>query len=257
MEKISKELKEKIIYLANKYETKEFLKKDPSKFMHNYSLERDQEIIAFMSANLAFGRREQILLHIEKILQEMNGSPYDWICFEKYKDFFCAGNKSFYRMYSHNAMCSFFETVRKILLEKESLGEYYKRKWENSKEKLLCEIISDDFTKECNLISHGKNSASKKINMFLRWMVRDNSPVDLGLWSDWYSKKDLIIPLDTHVLQEATKLSLLELNKSGKIKSSDKKTALELTEKMKEIFPEDPVKSDFALFGLGVDIKPS
>ena len=83
--------------------------------------------------------------------------------------------------------------------------------------------------------------------MFLRWMVRKNSPVDLGLW-DWYSPQKLLIPLDTHVMQEAIKIGILD-EKS----TASRKTARILTNEMERIFPEDPVRADYALFGLGID----
>ena len=83
--------------------------------------------------------------------------------------------------------------------------------------------------------------------MFLRWMVRQNSPVDIGLWS-WYPASDLLIPLDVHVMQEGIRLGLLPENAKA-----DRKTALALTSAMKEVFPDDPARADFVLFGLGVD----
>jgi len=83
--------------------------------------------------------------------------------------------------------------------------------------------------------------------MFLRWMVRKESPVDLGLWNDIIDQQTLIIPLDTHVIQEANRLGLI------KTKSTSMKVACELTEKLRKIFPEDPLKGDFALFGYGIN----
>ena len=83
--------------------------------------------------------------------------------------------------------------------------------------------------------------------MFMRWMVRDGSPVDLGLWSDIIDKRTLIIPMDTHVMQEANRLGLL------KSKTATMATAMKLTESLRAVFPEDPLKGDFALFGVGVD----
>ena len=83
--------------------------------------------------------------------------------------------------------------------------------------------------------------------MFLRWMVRQNSPVDLGIWN-WYNPANLIIPLDVHVIQESIKLGLLPENSKGTLK-----TAIELTNILKQIWPDDPCKGDYALFGLGVD----
>ena len=83
--------------------------------------------------------------------------------------------------------------------------------------------------------------------MFLRWMVRDNSPVDLGLWADIIDKRTLIIPLDTHVLHEANKLSLIQSS------TTSMSTARKLTTVLKEVFPDDPLKGDFALFGYGIN----
>ena len=83
--------------------------------------------------------------------------------------------------------------------------------------------------------------------MFLRWMVRKDSPVDLGLWNDIIDQRTLIIPLDTHVIQEANRLGLI------KTKSTSMKIACELTEKLRKIFPEDPLKGDFAFFGYGIN----
>jgi uncharacterized protein (TIGR02757 family) len=83
--------------------------------------------------------------------------------------------------------------------------------------------------------------------MFLRWMVRDNSPVDLGLWSSFVDKRTLIMPMDTHVVSEAVKLNLLTS------RCASMNAARRLTEAMREVFPTDPLKGDFALFGYGVD----
>ncbi|MGN0729458.1 TIGR02757 family protein [Treponema sp.] len=248
---ISPELKEKLVFLADKYETPSFLQKDPSKFMHRYSSVRDQEAAAFLSANIAFGQRAQILSHIELILSQTENSPADWIQGEGYKKFFTEGDKSFYRMYTHNDFLSFFGTVKTMLDTSGTIGEYICNHYSGG---FLHETICSLFPAECAIIPSSKNSAAKKMNMFLRWMVRDNSPVDLGLWSSWYKKENLLIPLDTHVMQEATKMNLLAPSASGKPKSATIKTALALTQAMKEVFPSDPAKADFALFGLGVDI---
>lgn len=83
--------------------------------------------------------------------------------------------------------------------------------------------------------------------MFLRWMVRDNSPVDLGLWSNLIDKRTLIMPMDTHVIQEACRLGL------STSRTASMSAAVKLTAKMGEIFPDDPLLGDFALFGYGVN----
>jgi len=240
---ISAELKEKIVFLAQKYETKDFLEKDPSKFMHRYKSVRDQETVAFIAANMAFGQREQILAQ--------TNCPSQWVQKEGYRDFFTQGNNSFYRMYTHNDFIVFFDTLKSMLDNSDTIGNFICNRYSGG---FLHETICSLFPENCALIPHSKTTAAKKVNMLLRWMVRDNSPVDLGLWNTWYKKENLLVPLDTHVMQEATKMGILQPSSSGKTKSATIKAAIELTNAMKEIFPTDPVKSDFALFGLGVDI---
>lgn len=258
---IEKSLKDKIRFLAQKYENADFLKKDPSQFMHRFSDVQNQEAAAFIAANLAFGRREQILSHVEKILDAAGSSPVRWILSENYKDFFHSDSeielkKSFYRMYTNQDMILFFDGLKKIFESEKTAGDFFKKRWksENAKsgfDKLnhrcyLHLVIEDAFDKKCALVPHTKDSAAKKINMMLRWLVRSSSPVDLGLWT-WFDKKNLLMPLDVHVMNQAAELGLI------KSKSANLKTAVELTEKMKEIFPEDPVKADFALFGFDID----
>lgn len=254
------EVKEKLKELADKYENKDFLKNDPSKYMHLFSEARNQEIVAFISANLAFGKRSQILNHIEIILESAKENPEEWILCDGYKKLFPESDASFYRVYSFKDMLLFFDGIKKILVEEGSLGKAFEKKYfwhlkNNSlNEKIyLSKIIPSFFDKKCKLLAHGKNSAAKKLNMFLRWMVRDNSPVDLGLWSSWYKKSDLLIPLDTHVLQEAVKLQLLKTSAPGKKINADFKSALALTQELNLAFPGDPARGDYALFGLGVD----
>ncbi len=109
-----------------------------------------------------------------------------------------------------------------------------------------CHAIQELFPKS-KIVSKGKTSPHKRIFMFLRWMSRASSPVDLGLWP-WLSPSTLVIPLDTHVIAQSQKLGLIPEKSPCSIK-----TALLLTDKLKEVWPEDPVKGDFALFGLGVN----
>jgi uncharacterized protein (TIGR02757 family) len=253
---ISEELKQEIISLAKKYETKDFLKKDPSQFMHKFSNPIDQEIVALLSATMAFGNRIQINKHIELILDDMGTDlSHEWVQKKKYLTFFTKEDISFYRMYTHNDFILFFDTILLMLKKSVTIGQYIKEKicLNSSNCTPICIQICNLFPENCHLIPHSKTTAAKRINMFLRWMVRDNSPVDLGLWASWIDKKDLLMPLDTHVMQQSTKFSLIKPSSSGKVRSATLKTAIELTETMKEIFPSDPLKADFALFSLGVN----
>lgn len=248
-------LKQKLIELAEKYENAAFLEKDPSKFMHLYKDRTEQEIAAFLSASLAFGRRDQILKHIEIILEQTKVLGLtQWVLQEEYKKYFTKGKASFYRVYSHEDMNAFFDGIKIMLKEKGSIGEYLKMLYvESNQEKPLYLIIQEFYKGTTALIPNNKNGAAKKINLFLRWMVRSSSAVDLGLWNSWYSCKNLLMPLDVHVMEQSYELKLLPFTSCGKQMSPSLKTAILLTEKMKEVFPEDPVKADFALFGYGVD----
>lgn len=258
---IDENLANRIRSLAQKYEAADFLKKDPSQFMRRFSDVRNQEAAAFISANLAFGRREQILSHVERILNAAGSLPVKWILSENYKDFFHSDSeielkKSFYRMYTNQDMILFFDGLKRIFTEEKTAGEFFRKKWECVEEKEVFDkpshrnylhlVIEDAFDKSCALIPHTKNSAAKKINMMLRWLVRSCSPVDLGVWT-WFDKKNLLMPLDVHVMRQSNDLGLINS------KSANLKTAVELTEKMKEIFPDDPLRGDFALFGYDID----
>lgn len=248
------EIIQKIRTLAERYETPGFLKNDPSKFMHCFTGVKNQEACAFISANLAFGNRKQILSHVEMILKEASPSPAEWIEKKGYRAFFRADDeesqkKSFYRMYTNADMILFFDTLNKIFCENETAGSYFKTLWEQKKNKdtpYLHHLICSTFNKNCALVPHTKESAAKKINMMLRWLVRQNSPVDLGLWA-WFNQKDLLMPLDVHVMRQAQELKLIHS------KSASLKTALELTDKMKKVFPDDPVRADYALFGFDME----
>jgi len=109
----------------------------------------------------------------------------------------------------------------------------------------LLHVIADTFP-QCRAVPQKGASANKRMNMFLRWMVRTNSPVDAGLWT-WFSPADLLIPLDTHVLRQAKNFGLI-----SERSAATEKTARELTDTLKRIWPDDPCRGDFALFGAGV-----
>lgn len=255
--------------LALKYETTDFLEADPSRFLRYYKRTTDAEVFSFVAAMLSFGNRKQFIPKIQ-LLADLAGESFAaWIMSGNYrKDLLSPdGNQEtkFYRFYSYKDMYVFFDELQQILRISGSFGRFFRESWqdlqpvewrEGGKSLTLsdCEkyqfsldrLISQSFPSS-DIVSKGKNSANKRIHMFLRWMVRRNSPVDLGLWT-WYDPSLLIMPLDVHVMEESMNLGLLPENAKA-----DRKTAVKLTERMKEIWPLDPVKGDFALFGLGVD----
>lgn len=258
---ISQDLAKQLMELAEKYETPSFTFGDPSSILCRYTCVRDIEVAAFIASMLAFGRRDQFLPKIDYImnLADKKGGPASWLENQCYKnDFIPKGldsNVKFYRFYSYGQLVDLFHRLESMLNQSETFGQYVKmhheeyrqQRTESGKEEpLLAESISLCF-KGCAIVPQGINSANKRIHMFLRWMVRQNSPVDKGLWA-WYSPSKLIIPLDTHVIQQAIKLGLLPQKAAA-----TSKTAKYLTDKLKEIWPQDPCRGDFALFGSGVD----
>ena len=199
----------------------------------------DVEAASFIAAMLAFGNRKQFIPKIREILETSDrslGTVSEWLKAGAYKKDFPCGAAKFYRFYSYDDMQVFFGELAEILKGFGTLGEYFRNR-----------DLSTIFPKSA-IVPKGRNSANKRIHMFLRWMVRRDSPVDLGLWT-WADPADLLIPLDTHVMQEAAKLGLIPQGTAA-----SRKTAERLTAALAEAFPGDPCRGDFALFGLGVDV---
>ena len=246
-------LAEKVRELASKYEKREFLMGDPSVFMHRYSSVKDKEIVALVAAALAFGKRSEILSHIEAFLAFMgNESPSVWLLKGKYEDFLPDSKRSFYRIFTYGNLRCMCNALKGILSQFGSLGTCLEQDYRNGEcdrhKGRLAVVLASHFPEECSpLISKGEDSANKRLNLFLRWMVRTGSPVDLGLWS-WYPATELLMPLDTHVVSVAKEFGFL----SGK-GSASLSQAIKLTEIMKTFFPDDPLKGDFALFGYGIE----
>lgn len=271
-------LKVKLRSLADCYEVSSFCDEDPSQFLRWYQpvagrgTVADVEVASFIAAMLAFGNRKQFIPKIRQILETSDrslGSVTEWLKAGAFKKDFQSGPAKFYRFYSYDDMQIFFGELADILKKAGSLGEFFRTKMEEGGDTggspvregserprsglkrggdfpLLYEIISQAFP-ESAIVPKGRTSANKRIHMFLRWMVRRNSPVDLGFW-DWADPASLLIPLDVHVMQEAAKLGLIPEGATA-----SRKTAELLTSALAEVFPGDPCRGDFALFGLGVD----
>ena len=237
---ISKATKQLLRQYAAKYETIAFLEGDPSWFMHQVAGASNQEATAFLAACLSYGSR--------KMVERAEGKVDTWVRSGAFADDLPAGDsRCFYRLYTVGQMHRFLLAYRRVMGEYGSLGEYV---GSNARDGLtaiesICRVFGQEGSS--GIVPQNAQSACKRVCMFLRWMVRSGSPVDLGLWADCIDRRTLIMPLDTHVLAEAQRLKLLTSN------SATMSTARRLTQQMLEIFPDDPLKGDFALFGYGVN----
>lgn len=233
---------------AEKYETKAFLNDDPARFMHLVQGTNNQETMAFIAANLSYGSRKQFFPKIDFILQCTQGQPYNWVKDGLYEQDIPPTDDCYYRLYTKRMMNSFLKTLQKLFTEHHCLHQYVQTTATNDAETAvvaLCKYFAAHGQE--GIVPINARSACKRLCMFLRWMVRDNSPVDLGIWKDTIDKCTLIMPLDTHVLTQAQRLKLL------KSKSTSMSIAKKLTQEMAKVFPNDPLKADFALFGYGVN----
>lgn len=241
------DIKETLQLYAQKYETEDFLPSDPSWFMHQVAGRRNQETIAFIASCLSYGNRKQFFSKIQFVLDCSNGEIFDWIKTGDFEKDIPDDNKCYYRLYTNHTMNTFLHTLKDMINEYGSLEKFMRENAETGCSAIIA--ISKYFSNKGieGIIPKDTTSACKRVCMFLRWMVRNDSPVDLGLWSDFIDKSTLIMPLDTHVVQEAVKLGLLDS------KSASMSAAKKLTAKLSAIFPGDPLKGDFALFGYGVN----
>ena len=239
---------ETLIRYARQYETKEFLIGDPSWYMHQVEWDENRETMAFIASCLSYGSRKQFMPKIQQLLDHSQGEPYLWVREGRYRQLFRPDDKScFYRLYSNAVMFGFLSVFQQLIERYGTLGGYVRQ---NASDGLgavqaICSYFGDNGV--CVVVPKNTQSACKRVCMFLRWMVRGNSPVDLGLWADFIDRRTLIMPLDTHVLAEAMRLGLL------KSRCASMSAALRLTESLAAIFPDDPLLGDFALFGYGVN----
>lgn len=249
---MDKSLCQKLRFLADKYETPSFTAGDPSFVLRHYGDPLDAEVVAFVCAMLSFGSRSQFLKKVNLILNKMDeaGGALRYVTEGFFEKDFCHKAKCFYRMFKEQDLFDLFERLKKIISEYGSLGAAVQKVAQslNGVRTKLPDAVAKLFL-GCAIVPQSAQSAKKKTCMFLRWMARRGSSVDLGLWS-WVDMDDLIIPLDTHVAQSAKKLGLLDESDSPSMKS-----ALKLTDLLKEAFPHDGARGDYALFALDLETK--
>jgi len=246
------ELKEFLDEKVELYNRPAFIESDPISIPHQFTKKQDIEIAGFLAATIAWGNRKMILRNANRMIELLDGSPYDFIVNHREKDlarmegfvhrtfnsvdliYFLKALQNIYR--NKGGLENIFNTHKTEESFQSTIHEFYEIFFELTHEKRTGRHVSDPF----------KGSAAKKLNMFLRWMVRkDNNGVDFGIWGKIDPAK-LYIPLDLHSGNTARRLGLLTRN------MNDWKAVEELTAILREFDPADPVKYDFALFGLGI-----
>ena len=266
--------------LVKKYETIDFIKDDPIQFPHRYKIKEEIELAGFIASLFAYGNRKIFIKKLDEIFAK---TEEDLLGFVKNGDFTALKGVE-YRFSKENDIIPIFEILSKLYNESRGLEELFEYGWSISTLNPPSEtFFHQGIRKEGSLSTFSLNStleryqiffqtavdyfysrapkiftpgfyhmlpnpqndgAMKRMNMFLRWMIR-KGPVDLGVWN-FIEPKDLLIPLDVHVARISRNMGLLTR------KSNDFKAVLELTERLREFCPSDPVKYDFAMFGFGV-----
>jgi uncharacterized protein (TIGR02757 family) len=246
---LSTEIKELLEEKVSQYNNPKFIESDPIQIPHQYRNKEDIEIAAFLTATISWGNRKMIIKNAQRLMSLMGNSPYDYVMESapfKNVDFV-------HRTFNMIDLQYFITGLRHIYTNHQGLEAVFSKYAENDSiqssihhfKKLFFEIEHPHRTQK-HVSDPSKGSAAKRINMFLRWMVRhDNTGVDFGLWNS-ISPSILSCPLDVHSGNVARKLGLLTR------KQNDAKALKELDDKLREMDPHDPVKYDFALFGLGV-----
>ena len=234
------------------YNTLDFIESDPVQIPHLFSLKEDIEIAGFLSATIAWGNRKMIIKNSHRMMDLIGNSPYDFVM--SHNDYQLEKLEGFvHRTFNSDDFKHFIKALKHIYINKGGLENVFiQNQTETSLQpaihalhEIFFEIPHLTRTRK-HVADPNKGSVSKRINMCLRWFVRnDNAGVDLGIWKDILPSK-LSCPLDVHSGNVARKLGLLTR------KQNNGKALTELDSKLRELDPNDPVKYDFALFGLGV-----
>lgn len=241
------ELKNNLDALVLKVNRPDFIVYDPVQFPRRFTDKRDVEIVGLLSATIAWGKRSMILRNIERMLDEMDQAPYEFIMNADLDGLI--SDKVLHRTFNFTDFAFMCRGLRSIYNDVDSLEDIF-----NSENDMFDSISCfGDLMREANkaypershkhISTPKKGSACKRLHLFLKWMVRNDGIVDVGCWNT-IKPSQLYIPLDVHVGNSARSLGLLTR------KQNDKKAVIELTEQLRILDPNDPIIYDFALFGL-------
>lgn len=237
---------------VDQYNNLKFIESDPIQIPHQYSLKEDIEIAAFLTATIAWGNRTSIIKSAKDLMERMDHAPHEFIMNHNHRDLKVLDG-FVHRTFNTLDTVQFVISLRHIYTTYGGIEPIFFNNSQPDSLQLAIHKFKTHFfeikhtkrTKK-HISDPQKNSAAKRINMFLRWMVRSNiTGVDFGLWNSILPSQ-LSCPLDVHSGKVARKLGML------KRKQNDGKAVDELDQILRKLDPKDPVKYDFALFGLGV-----
>lgn len=249
------ELKALLDKKVQQYNTPDFIESDPISVPHSFTLKQDREIMGFFAAIFAWGQRKTIIKKSLELAERMDNAPFQFIKNHSEPDLKqLLGFK--HRTFNDTDLLYVIDFMKRHYAQAESLETAFSPDGRCGVEEALIHFQTYFFESpdaprrtRKHIPSPLQKSACKRLNMYLRWMVRnDDAGVDFGLWNK-INPSQLICPLDLHVDRTARMLGLLEREKN------DWKSALELTEHLRQLDAEDPAKYDFALFGISIEEK--
>ena len=247
-------LKEFLDEKADFYNHPDFIPPDPISIPHRFSLKQDIEIAAFLTATISWGTRKSIINDACKIVDWMENSPFEFVTNFKDSDMAYFRHSSVHRTFNREDLRFFVHSLKRIYTQHSSMEDLFllnssEDNFYHAIERFRKFFLEDEpeHRGRKHLSSPYKNSAAKRLMMFLRWMVRrDSRGVDFGLWKS-VSPSHLSVPLDVHTGNISRQLALITR------KQNDWKTVMEMDAVLRKFDASDPAKYDFALFGLGID----
>ena len=244
-------LKKKIDNLYNQYNRRRYVHPDPLEFLYSYKDLRDREVVGLIASSLAYGRVKQILKSVSYVLDIMNPSPYQFLMNSTHMSMYKAFEGFTHRFATGDHLAALLWEIKSVIARFGSLNECFIYCMSPDDETVIPamtffagQLTSGEYKPGHLVALPEKGSACKRMNLFLRWMIRKDK-VDPGGWQDVPWSK-LIVPLDTHMHKISLKLGLTTR------KHPNMRTALEITSSFKQFNPDDPVKYDFVLTRLGI-----
>ncbi|MDR3285872.1 MAG: TIGR02757 family protein [Prevotellaceae bacterium] len=247
-------LKDLLETLHNKYNNVDFIESDPISIPHNFSARENIEISGFFAATIAWGNRKAIVKSAMKMMEYMDNQPYEFVTTASEHELQHL-SAFVYRTFNGHDFISFVRALRSLCAKFGGIGDFFEKQYlETNDIRIVLSLFREQFfcvehEKHCekHLSSITKGAACKRLNMYLRWMVRnDNRGVDFGLWKQ-IPMSALYLPLDVHSGNMGRAFGLLAR------KQNDWRAVEEITQNLREIDAGDPARFDFSLFGAGVN----